>query len=511
MRFSRKSLTLIMTLALLHLSACGVDAGVKVHYLVRPIPSATASEAGLRVVMHVSGLEGMKSVRLQMPRWSPGDYHIQDHGKYVRSESATSAPDHTNSWKKVDEHTWEVKTDGFPAVVFSYNLPNTPPGFFSENVKVTDRFAFYNGPAVYMYVVGRKEAPCSVTFDLPGGWKHIVPLAPAPAVNPGYSAPDYDTLADSPVVLGDVVTREFTAGGKPHTLAFFNRHEGTEYDSFVPTIKRVVEEQQRLMQTVPYSRYVFFLDMGGRGGGLEHLNSTRIGWRGPARGIAGMAAHEFFHLWNVKRIRPGVLGPFDYIDPPKTRNLWFAEGVTSYYGELTVTRAGLSAQQAFFNNLARSIAALRANPARKRVTADESSYRVWEANNSNGFGGLSYYHKGELIGLCLDLKIRGVTRSRASLDDVMRAMMSKYGHPKPGYPEDGIREAVVRIGGAELGSFYDLLARSTEEIPFEECLAYAGLRLAQSANGSASIMADPEATPEQVALRESWLNPASTR
>ncbi len=505
----------LLSVALALVSATCVQAdSVKVHYLVRPIPEVTA-EAGVRVEMHVGGLEGVKSIRLQMPRWTPGDYHIQDHGKHVQAESASSAPEHTNAWKRVDAHTWEVSTDGFPAVVFSYGLPNTPPGFFSENVKVTDRYAFYNGPSVYMYVVGHKEAASSVSFDLPEGWKHVVPLEAAKPVNgkPSYSAPDYDTLADSPVALGDVVTREFTAVGRPHTIAFFNRHQGTEYDGFVEPIKKVVEEENRLMGGPPYSRYVFFLDVGGRGGGLEHLNSTRMGWnpRFGARGIAGLVAHEFFHLWNVKRFRPVVLGPFDYIEPPKTRNLWFAEGVTSYYGDLSVLRAGLSTEDRYLNSIGRSIASYLANPARRRLTPDDASYRVWEANNSDGFGGLSYYQAGELIGLCLDLKIRGVTGNRSSLDHVMRDLMARHGLPKPGFPEDGIRDAVIRAGGPEMGPFYDRVARSTEEMPFEECLGFAGLTLQRSPNGVLSIVPNPSAAPEQIALRRSWLTPVEPR
>src|SRR5439155_18282729 len=137
-----------------------------------------------------------------------------------------------------------------------------------------------------------------------------------------------------------------------------------------------------------------------------------------------------------------------------------------------------------------------------------SSLRVWESGGSEGYGGLSYYHKGELIGLCLDLKIRGLTKNKSSLDVVMRDLMARHGLPKPGYPEDGIRDAVIRSAGPEMGPFYDLLARSTEEMPFTECLAYAGLSLWRDANGFPLIAADAASTPEQIALRTSWLSPS---
>jgi predicted metalloprotease with PDZ domain len=200
-----------------------------------------------------------------------------------------------------------------------------------------------------------------------------------------------------------------------------------------------------------------------------------------------------------------VLGPFDYVDPPRTRNLWFSEGVTSYYGDLSVRRAGLATDADYLSGLAAKIRWLQATPGRKRVTADESSLRVWEANNSNGYGGLSYYLKGELIGLCLDLKLRGLTNNRSSLDGVMRDMMARFGLPKPGFPEDGIRDAVIRAGGAEMGPFYDLLCRSTEELPFAECLSYAGLLLETTGRNQFVISPAPDALPQAVAVRRSWL------
>src|SRR5262249_52976895 len=160
---------------------------------------------------------------------------------------------------------------------------------------------------------------------------------------------------------------------------------------------------------------------------------------------------------------------------PKTKNLWFCEGVTSYYEDLVCLRAGLMTERQYLASLGRSIASLQSNRARLKVTADEASMRVAEGGGSEGFGGLSYYLKGALIGLCMDLKIRHLTRDQRSLDDVMRDLMERYGLPKPGYPEDGLQDAMIRAGGPDMGTFYNLLARSVEEIPFAECLSYVGL------------------------------------
>jgi predicted metalloprotease with PDZ domain len=512
----RAAQVLTAALSLFLLPAYLAPAGVRstplaLTYTVSPHPAAAASPPHTDVAILIGGIRNEKSVRLQMPVWSPGDYHVMNHAKYVRDFSATGAGDKALAVTRPDDNTWEVATEGAEAIRVRYTLPDTPPGYFSDNVTVRDKYAFYNGPATYMYVVGHKEDPACLNVKLPEGWKSATtpleqdPDASAAAGEAAFRAPDYDTLADSPLVVGDFVTRSFSFAGRPHTLVFFDSHKGLDYDSFLPLVEKVVTEENRLMGGPPYPRYSFFIDVNGRGGGLEHLNAQRIAWgRGyPIRFAAGFVAHEFFHLWNVKRVRPVVLGPFDYVNPPKTRNLWWCEGVTEYFADVSTLRAGLTSEEDFLAQQGGAIRALQNNPARLRVTADESSLRVWEAGNSSGFG-FSYYLKGQLIGLCLDLKLRHETGGRASLDDVMRDLMARYGLPKPGYPEDGLRDAVIRAGGPEMGSFYDLVARSTKEMPFAQCLGYAGLKLDKE-GGTYRITADKSASPEAVSLRQAWL------
>jgi predicted metalloprotease with PDZ domain len=496
-------------LILLLLAARVHAAPLRLVYTLAPAPPRAGAEARTCIQVRLIGLNGQDSVRLQMPVWSPGDYHAQNHAQYVRSARAGTPDGEELPVAHPDPNTWEVETRGHGDLIFLYELPNTPAGLFSENVRVTARYAFYNGPATFMYVAGHRENPAVLEVEPPEGWKEVVsPLKPLPegtgdprAVR--FSAPDYDTLADAPLLVGECATRQFDYAGRPHTLVFFGSIRGMDYDRFVAPLKKVVAEENRMMGGPPYDRYFFFLDIGNPGGGLEHRNSCRIGWsrNGSPAKLAAFAAHEFFHLWNVKSIRPVVLGPFDYIHPPRTRNLWFVEGVTSYYGNLTMRRAGLMTDAEYLENLSESIRQLQQTRARVRVTADEAGLRVWESGDSEGYGGLSYYLKGELIGLCLDLNIRERTGNRASLDDVMRDLLARYGLPKPGYPEDGLREAMIRAGGPELGPFYDLLCRSTEEMPFAECLGYAGLRLDRDYR----VTTDPDAPPQARALRENWL------
>jgi len=473
-------------------------------------PQIGANPPVLQVAMRFAWTGGPEQIAVQMPVWSPGDYHIQNHARYVRNLRAwagSPAEGRALAVSHTDANTWQIDPGGARQVTLTYALPETPPGIFCANVLLRPRYAFYNGPAVYLYRVGQKEAPSILHLHLPPGWQAETPLerraAPA-SEGLAFAAPNYDTLADSPVVMGDAETLsadEFELQDVPHRVVFYGEPGGApDVEAALPLLRRIVQTEAGIMGGMPYARYDFlFYRNGGGEAGLEHLNACHITlWPGARlREIPPMAAHEFFHLWNVKRIRPLVLGPFDYIHPPRTRNLWFCEGVTEYYARIALRRSGLIGEEEFLDHWREAIRALQSNPARLKVTADEASWRVWEEGQSRGYGGLDYYAKGELIGLCLDLKIRGITGNQRSLDDVMRYLLRRYGLPKPGYGEDGLREAVSAVAGQDLSAFYDRLARSTQEMPFAECLAYAGLtpRLTPLRN----------ATPAQAALRASWM------
>jgi len=490
-------------------------------YTLHPVPE----DSHLDVTLDFAPPAGEDTVSVQLPVWSPGDYHRQDFAQYVQNLKVYR-DDNLQEIKveHPDANTWKIPTAGIKHLAVAYSLPKMPPGIFSENVVVSANQGFVNGPAALMYVVGHKEWTAELALDLPRKWIAFTPLKTArivteftqritrsngrdknnSATGPTvvFSAPDYDTLADSPLVFGTkeaIITREFSFNNIKHTIVFFDHADQVQnYDSFTPMLQGIVQAETKIMGGTPYPQYAFFCDVNGRGGGLEHLNACRVAFfptENPAR-LSPFFAHEFFHCWNVKRIRPAVLGPFDYVHPPVTRNLWFAEGVTEYYSRVATCRAGLVTEQSFLSHYARSIRSNQNNPARRTISADDASLHVWESGDSQGFGGLSYYDKGELIGLCLDLTIRHETGNRKSLDDVMRLLMQRHAPPKPGYGEDEIRATVNEVAGHDLTALYNRLARSTEEMPFAECLAYAGL--------SPTLAALPDATPEQIALRNSW-------
>ena len=501
------------------------QAGNPILYEVTPDMAATPPVLRVAITFDVPIAQGKpEAVSLQMPVWCPGDYHIQNFSKYVQNVQAVDAlvarDQRLLPVSHSDANTWTVQPQGAGRIRVEYALPQMPRGFFSENVYLRPHYAFVNGASAFLYLTGHKTTPTRLVAQLPDGWKAEMPLpqdtkgnvqaATQPAVmrknRIEFAASDYDTLADSPLVMADAnslqtfdlqLDKSIPTTYRP--VYFGNALPGqANMEAFNKMLLQLARAETSIMGGAPNNLYEFLLEVNGRGGGLEHLNSCRLPlWEGTTpQWFAPFAAHEFFHQWNIKRIRPRVLGPFDYEQPPRTHNLWFAEGVTDYYAYVAVRRAGLSTEERFLAHWQRAIANMQRNPARLQVTADESSWKVWEGGDSEGFGGLSYYEKGALIGLCLDLKIRHVTQNKRSLDDVMKSLYKQCAPPNLGYGEDDIRNTVNKIAGQDLTEFYNLLARSTQEMPFAECLAYAGL--------DAELKPLPQATPEQLALRKHW-------
>lgn len=429
------------------------------------------------------------TVRVQIPVWSPGAYIS---GNYAQNITDLSAEDGNHKPLKIyhpDQNTWEIGANGASLIHLQYTAKNID----AQEIDGVPKRAHLTGPRTYLYVVGRKAEPVALTLATPPGakiWKIATSLDPAesasgasePAVR-GFTAPSYDVLADAPIEMGDFAEEKFEAGGKPHSVVLYGQYSSADRAKLVSYCKKVAETETAFFGDAPFHRYIFqFRSNAGRtggGGGLEHLGSTEITMSSNVEDrLRSVIAHEYFHLWNVKRIRPFVLGPFDYVDPPRTANLWWSEGVTSYYGDLLSRRGGLNTDAEYLKHLGDTIALLQNNPARLRVSADQSSLHVFDANNSQGFGGLSYYTKGELIGLCLDLKIRELTKGVHNLDEVIRALYVQCGKGNgPGFAEDDIKKTVNKISGQDLSDYYDQLARSTEELPFAACLSSVGLTL----------------------------------
>jgi len=423
--------------------------------------------------------------RLVIPNWAPGAYRLMDSWQNIRDVVAVNAAGDSLSIQQDSPISWVIDPNGAARITVRYTAglrdrdqwrrPNNR-WFLRSSSGVVD------GPRTFMYLDGWKQAPALVTFQVPAGWRIATGLVPTTIDSTTYAAPNYDVLIDSPVLLGEFLTYRFGAAGTPHR-AVVDLGGGRAYAPgvFVDMLQRISTTAIAIFGTAPYTDYTYIF-VGGRGGGLEHLNSTTIGVttetlaRNP-RGAETVSAHEFFHAWNVKRIRPVELGPFDYEHEVRTVNLWWSEGVTDYYADVILARAGLDSPDDFARGLATSIGNYRSNPARLLVSPERSSWTVWDSPGVNNSQVISYYLQGELLGFLLDLAIRDSTDNAKSLDDVMRYLLDHYAGER-GFTRDELVAAVRSATGRNFEEFWRLYVSDASEIPWDDYLRPAGWRVA---------------------------------
>lgn len=494
--------------ALLVLLAAASSAAPGIHYVVTPSPSDPVRSASTHVEMKVDEPPAGATVTIRMAAWTPGDYCIQDHGKHVRGLAVTSADGRECKASHPDANTWKATVPSGGLTV-TYDLPNTPGGNFTDNIHLMDRYAYYDSAALFASVDGMRNAPCTIHMNVPDRWSGpITPLQPGSDTG-DYIAPNYYELIDSPIAIGECQSREFTIAEHRHTVVFTGRTGGYDVLSLSEAAAAAMRAVVSLMGPVPYQRYVLYLDVGGKGGGLEHGSAARIAWNpgGTRTQFLVFVAHEFLHAWNVKQARPAALHCPDLSKPARTRALWFCEGVTEYLAHQALLRAGLVSPEEYVMHCAAGIGSLAKTAARRTVTAEEASIRVWGTKESEGYGGLSYYLKGEMMGLCLDLQLRSATAGQSGLLDILKDLIVRS-NPQ-GYAEEAIRSATVKLGGPALGELLDAMATTTQELPFEPSLALAGLQLTEPSRGTWVISPRPSPTPQQQAVFNSWLGQGS--
>ncbi len=425
------------------------------------------------------------TLEVAMPVWSPGGYGLHWASKNVQELWAEDGEGQGLDVVQVDTSRWRIRPVTSRAYVH-YKV-------FVGQRAMDDSHARISGTRSLMYVVGQAPypagGPVTITVNGPDGWMFATGLD---AIGPGvFTAPDYDTLIDSPIEVAEHLDQfAFEDHGARYEIAIRNPH-GYDRDLLRDEIQAIVAEQVEMMGGAPFDRYVFLLTgQNRRGGGLEHLNSTTISFKrfdsltsADYHRLQFLIAHEFFHLWNVKRIRPEILGPFDYSGPQHTRNLYVSEGMSDYYGYLSVTRAGLWSRQEFYAELASVIQTLQRAPGRLITSVESASWNTWTRSDNAAHTGISYYIKGSLIGLLIDLEMRARTNGRKSLDDVFRYLLSEHGLPKPGFAEQGgFREAVETItaeggGGSDFSAFFRRYVSGVEELKYNAALDHVGLRL----------------------------------
>ncbi len=347
-------------------------------------------------------------------------------------------------------------------------------------------------------------------FLIPAGWKIATLLDEE---GDRFLAPNYDALADSPAEAGQFQEYTFSQNGATYRVVVHADLEDYSPDRLLASLRKITATETALMHDVPFSRYTFILHFPhqAEGGGMEHRNGAAITVsaaqvRDHWENLEEVAAHEFFHLWNVKRIRPQSLEPIDYIHGNDTRDLWFCEGVTSTYAELALLRAGLISGKTFYARLGAAIETLQSRPARFFQSVEESGLEAWFEKYDDYLRperSISYYNKGELLGFLLDLAIRHATGNEASLDDVMRRLNEDFARRGRCYTQQDLRRVIARIAPAFSGldAFFDDYVSGTRELDYETYLGYAGLELEKTYR--VKEISHPSA--DQLQVRQGWL------
>jgi predicted metalloprotease with PDZ domain len=484
-----------LTLAIFTVSNCSVvRAADPLHYELRfERPSTHLMD----VTIHAAELEG-PSVEFAMPDWAPGSYYLENYSANVQAFRAVGSDGKELSWRKTDSQTWRVELGGANAVTVSYQVFGDT--LRNNQAQYNERHAFIGGPSVWMYLVGGKERPVELTIAVPTGWK--VATGMERTSDHTFRAADYNWFADAPLEISDFAEKDFQVLGTTYHVIVHDVEGQKDFSKFTQDAQKFVETIVPMFtsvtgaeQAAPFKDYWFLFHVWpNTGGGLEHLNSTQInfsrGWDAqmPAPGYGTqynlklfVTAHEFFHAWNVKRLRPLPLGPFDYSQMVHTPSLWISEGLTSYYGELALERAGLITPQQYLDEMSYTITNFEQNPGRRERSIEDTSWDTWfngdtviQLNNLKNTN-YSYYDGGQIMGHILDFAIRQDTKNQKSLDDWMRLLYSRYALPKPGFQPDDAVKAASEVAGADVSEIFSKYISGKEPIPYEQYFAYAGI------------------------------------
>jgi len=482
----KKSLLGLVVLLTLSMTARSqVKIGFEVSFIE---PQAHYAE----VQMNISGLN-KDYIDVKMPVWAPGSYLVREFAKNVEGFKAQAAGKAVKS-QKIDKNTWRIYNAKANAVKINYRVYG-----FEVSVRtsfIDESHAFLSSTGIFMYPEGMIKTPSTVKIIPFKGWSKVsTGLEPVKGQQFTYYASDFDILFDSPIEVGNQDIFEFTAAGVRHEVAMVG---GGNYDKerLKVDMAKVVEASTAVYGENPNKHYTFIVHHFQRGGGgLEHINSTVLGASREQytseRGYTGflnLVAHEYYHLWNVKRLRPVALGPFDYSKENYSTNLWISEGYTAYYENKIMLNAGLIDADTFINNLATAVANVENTPGAKVQTVAEASFDAWikfyRPNENSNNATISYYSKGEVVGLIMDLEIAQATKGAKSLDDVMKAMYLQGKTLKRGYTDAEFKAMVEKISGISFTDFYAKYVNGTHPVEYQKYFGYAGIKVKNENEGT---------------------------
>lgn len=468
------------------------------------------------VELQCSDIKGA-ATDFKMPVWTPGYYQRLDYAKQVEHFTVKNQAGDTIPWEMSAGNTWHIANQNQRAFIISYDVKTTR--LFVANPYIDAERAFIRPAGVFIHLAGKLNLPVTVQIKPYAGWNNVATGLDSIAGKLfTYTAPDFDILYDSPFLIGNLEELPaFTVRDIPHRFIGYKLGD-FDRQAFMNDLKKVVTTATNIMGDIPYKHYTF-LSIGPVGmGGIEQLNSTTISFNG--EGLTdqesrirtfNFLAHEYFHHYNVKRIRPIELGPFDYDKGSRTNLLWVSEGLTVYYEYLIVKRAGISTEENIFNHFHHNITAFEKGIGKRFQSLQQASYNTWsdgpfgrrdEQENKT----ISYYDKGPAVGLLFDFAIRQKTNNKKTLDHVMRTLYREFYQQKGrGFTEDELREVITKAAGDPLTELFDYVY-TTKELDYNKYLGYAGLTIDVSGTKPTYILSRlPNPTPLQKRILSSWL------
>jgi len=442
----------------------------------------------LEVDMAVNWKQMPDKLEVKLPVWTPGSYLVREYARHVQGFVAKDATGAEIPWRKINKNTWQIDTKSVGAVALSYKVYANE--LTVRTNELNDEHAFWNNSATLMFIKGQLSASPTVTVKPFGNWKVATGLPKFAGRADTFIAENYDVLYDSPFEVSNFKEFKFDVRGVSHRYVVTG--EGN-YDlaKLAADSAKIVEETLKIFGEVPYKDYTFIVNLRG-GGGLEHANSTalqtnRFAFKSDSRykGFLALVSHEYFHAFNEKRIRPDALGPFDYENENYTKLLWVAEGTTEYYSNLLMLRAGLITPQEFLAGRSDGIQQLQQRPGRFETSLEEASFDAWikyyrqDENSVNNQ--ISYYDKGEIVSMMLDIAIRTSTAGAKSLDDVMRYLYAEYAKKGKNFTPEDFQKASELMAGKSLDNFFSKYVRGTAEIDYNSIISGLGITLAETA------------------------------
>ena len=441
-------------------------------------------------VFHVCGKIGSEAhefLQLDWPAWTPGYAIIWNYGQHVLRLSAVNESGVTLPANRLSDNRWVIVANHAKEVKFCYDVRaiDTENDLGFAQAYLDSVTGWYNGAALFPEIAGYRKSTHAVRFQLPADWR--VATAMKQSSQKGwFQVADYDELVDNPVQLGHFLQKEITVGAVPIAIVVAGIQE-INMDELATVIRKIAEYQFQFIRKPGIDRYLFIYHSGIRGaGGLEHLNAVTISLRREEytkkdSWLKVVTAHELFHVWNAKRIHTQLFDSYDYSRPHRSKQVWFAEGITAYYTDLTLFRAGLINKQELYKSLADILDMYENNRAHSRLSWEDISWYIWDEEIRQGL------QVWLLPGWMIDLKIRNLSGNRFSLDDVMRFLDTWYGEPGKGYPEGGLGTICTAVSQQDLRTFFDRHIAGYDPFPYDSLFSAAGLLWNKSTRQVADI------------------------